>query len=149
MNNSKLTPAAITILASAAVVLIGSFLDFYELDLGPFGSEGASAWSGDLFFPVTIIPVLCGLAMAIHIGMTAFGNAALPERVLGFGWNQIHLALGIQAAVMMVAFLVQDKGGFDIAIGFWLMLLGSIGLAVGAFLRQNEPAASAPPPPLA
>lgn len=139
MNNSKLTPAAIVILAGGVVVLLGSFLNFYEVSF--FGqSEGRSAWSGDLFFPVTIIPVLCGVAMALHVALTAFGNVSLPERILGLGWNQIHLALGFQATIMMLAFLIQDKGGFDIAIGFWLMLLGSIALIVGAVMRELKAA---------
>lgn len=143
MNKSKLTPAAIVILAGGVVVLLGSFLDFYEFSFGPL-SEGFSAWSGDAFFPVTIIPVLCGVAMAAHIALTAFAaNVNLPERVLGIGWNQIHLALGFQATIMMLAFLVQDKGGFDIAIGFWLMLLGSIALIVGAVMREREAAPAA------
>ena len=139
MNNAKLTPSGITILVAGVVVLLGSFLNFYELSF--FGeTEGRNAWSGDLFFPVTIIPVLCAVAMALHIALTAFGSVSLPDRVLGLGWNQIHLALGFQAAIMMLAFLIQDKGGFDIAIGFWLMLLGSIALIVGAVLRQKEAA---------
>lgn len=138
MDNNP-TPATWAILGGGVVVLIGSFLNFYEISA--FGqSEGRSAWSGDLFFPVTIIPVLCGIAMALHVGLTTFASTELPERVLGMGWNQIHLALGAQATLMMLAFLIQDKGGLDIAIGFWLMLLGSIALVVGAVMRQRESA---------
>lgn len=141
MEKGKLSPANIAILAGGVLVLIGSFLDFYEIDFGPV-SEGFSAWSGDLFFPVTIIPALCGVAMALHVALTTFANTNLPDRVLGLGWNQIHLALGFQAAIMMIAFLIQDKGRLDIAIGFWLMLLGSIALIVGAVMREREAAPS-------
>lgn len=135
------TPSTWTILGGAFAVLIGSFLDFWEFN-NPFGggSVGYSAWSGDLFFPVTIIPVLCGVAMALHVALTTFADTRVPGDVYGLGWNQVHLALGFQAAVMMLAFLIQDKLGADIAIGFWLMLLGSIALAVGAVLRQREAA---------
>lgn len=135
MQNAKVTPAAITILAAGAVMLIGSFLDFYE-----FGRFGFSAWDGDLFFPVSIIPVLCGVAMAVHVALTTFGTVRFPDRVLGFGWNQIHLALGFQAAIMMIAWLVADKRGLDIGAGFWLMLLSGIALLVGAVLREREAA---------
>jgi hypothetical protein len=147
MNNSKLTPAGIVILASGAVMLVASFLDFWSK-----GSFGENAWSGDLFFPVTIIPVLCGVVMAVHVALTAFGSTNLPPRVAGFRWNQIHLALGFQAAIMMIAFLLQDRSialGFglgsvsvDLGAGYWLMLLSGLGLAVGAVMRTREPAAA-------
>lgn len=138
------TPSVWLILAGGVAVLIGSFLDFYEVSAGPF-SEGFNAWSGDLFFPVTIIPVLCGVAMALQVGLSTFADQRLPEPVLGLGWSQLHLALGFQATIMMVAFLIQDKGEFDIAVGFWLMLLGSIALAVGAVMRQREASPTTPP----
>jgi hypothetical protein len=135
------TPSTWTILGGAFVVLIGSFLDFWSFDVGPFGGDaGFSAWSGDLFFPVTIIPVLCGVAMGLHVALTTFADTRVPGDVYGLGWNQLHLALGFQAAIMMLAFLIQDKGVADLGIGFWLMLLGSIALAVGAVLRQREAA---------
>jgi hypothetical protein len=139
------TPAVWVILAGGVAVLVGSFLDFYELDLG-IASASANAWDGDLYFPVTIIPVLCGVVMALQVALTTFADTSLPERILGLGWNQLHLALGFQATLMMVAFLIQDKGGFDIGVGFWLMLLGSIALLVGAILRQREASPAAPPP---
>jgi hypothetical protein len=142
MNNAKLSPGNLVILIAGAVMLIGSFLDFYEISAFGF-SEGRSAWSGDLFSPVTLIPVLAGVAMALHVALTAFANVQLPERILGLGWDQIHLALGFQATLMMVAFLIQDKGGLDIAIGFWLMLLSAIALLVGAVLRRQEAPATA------
>jgi len=139
MAESKVTPAGIVILVGGVVVLVGSFLDFYKFG----GSIGFSAWSGDPYFPITIIPVLCGLAMALQVGLTSFANVNLPDRVLGLGWNQIHLALGFQAAIMMILWILMDKGGFDMGIGFWLMLLGSIALIVGAFLRDRESAPAA------
>lgn len=141
MNNVKLSPANIVILAAGVVMLIGSFLDFYEVD-GFGGSFGFNAWDSDAFFPVTFIPVLCGVAMALHVALTTFAKVQLPERVLGMGWNQIHIALGFQAAIMMIAFLIHDKGPLDIAIGFWLMLLAGIALLVGAVMREREPAAA-------
>lgn len=140
MNNLKLSPANLTILIAGVVMLLGSFLDFYEFSVFGLGSTGWSAWSGDLPFPVTIIPVLCGVAMALHVALTAFANTQLPDRILGLGWNQIHVALGFQATIMMIAFLIQDKGGLDIAIGFWLMLLAAIALLVGAVMRDRETA---------
>jgi hypothetical protein len=150
MQNVKLSPAAMVILVAGVVMLIGSFLDFYEIDfdlpdieiegLDIPAEEGFSAWSGDLFFPVTIIPVLCGVLMSLHVGLTAFAGTRFPDRIAGFGWNQIHLLLGFQAAIMMLAFLLQDIGIADRGIGFWLMLIAAIALVVGALMRTREAA---------
>ena len=63
----------------------------------------------------------------------------LPDAVLGFTWTQVHLVLGFQATIMMLAFLIQNTG-LDKGIGLFLMLLAAIGLLVGAVLRMQEQA---------
>lgn len=153
MNNVKLSPGNIVILVAGAVMLIASFLAFFtietigdvdfdiesgEIDFDGGGEESFSAWSDNGGFPITTLPALIGTGMAVVVALTAFAKVKLPERVLGFTWNQLHLLLGAQAAVMMLAFLVTDSP--DKGIGFWLMLLASIGLVVGAVLREREPA---------
>jgi hypothetical protein len=152
VRNSKLTPANIVILVAGVVILIGSFLPFYEipgLDLGELGevdlgdldtgSESVSAWSSGLFLIATL-PAILGVVMAVVVALTAFANVNLPDRVLGLTWDQVHLALAFQAALMMLCWLIADKGGADWGIGVWLMLLASIGLLVGAVMRQREAA---------
>jgi hypothetical protein len=133
----QLTPSGIVILVAAGVMLLASFLAFWEIDLPGLPEISYSAWSTDLFFPVTIIPVVCGLVMAAHVALTGFANVMVPVRILGFTWNQLHLVLGLHAALMMLAFLVQDTP-VDKGIGFYLMLLSGLGLAIGGVLRNNE-----------
>ena len=67
---------------------------------------------------------------------------SLPDKLLGLSWDQVHLALGFQATLMMLAFLIRSKGGFDFGIGFWLMLLSAIALLVGAIIRVTGAGAS-------
>ncbi len=136
-------------MASAAVMLVGSFLDFFKVDF-PGGSEGESAWGSGLF-PIAIYPLLFALLMAGHIAAVSFADPRLPEHLLGFTWRQLHLALGAFAALIMVGYLIVDKGGADFGAGFFLMLLSAIGLVVGAVLLQKESSApvagSTPPTP--
>lgn len=127
---------------AGGVIIAGSMLDFYEYSAFG-GSVARNAWSNDLFSPVTLIPVLCGALAIVHVALSLFTGAGLPEKVLGLGWDQVHVALGFQSTVMMVAFVIQDKGVFDIAIGFWLMLLGSVALLVAAVGRQRQAAPTA------
>jgi len=143
-GNRRAEPSALDLvtLVAGAVVIVGSLLGFYEYSA--FGvNVSMSAWSGDLFSPVTLIPVLCAILAIGHVAASLFTNMDLPEKVLGLGWNQIHVALGFQATVMMIAFLIQDKGLFDIATGFRLMLPGSVALLVGAVGRRSRAATSA------
>lgn len=147
MDTAKLTPARIVILAAGAATLVGSFLPFGEAEydfggLGGSGSVSFSAWSGDHLFAISIVPVLLGLVMALQVGLSSFTATALPERVLGLGWPQIHVVCGLTAALMMVAFMVRESG-LDKGLGLFLMLLGGIGLAVGAVLLGREPQAAA------
>ena len=138
MNKSKLSPADIVIMAGGAVMLIGSFLAFYTLSISIFGrthTQSSSGWSTGLFGIVTII-VICGVAMAVQVALTSFAsNVTLPDKPLGLTWDQVHLALGFQAALMMLAFLITSHGGVSLGIGFWLMLLAGIALLVGAIMR--------------
>lgn len=144
MNQSKLSPANIVILASGAVMLVGSFLNFYTLS--GFGSYSASAWSGANgygVFGIATVVVLCGVVMAAQVALTTFATGVtIPDKLLGLSWDQLHLALGFQAALMMLAFLIRDKGGLDFGVGFWLMLLSGIALLVGAIMRVTGAGAS-------
>lgn len=130
MDNKQPTPGEWAIIAGGAVTLIGSFLKF---------AGDTSAWGEGTFPIVTLIP-LYGVVMALQIVLTKFANVNLPERVLGFTWEQIHLVLGIFAALMALFWIVAAE---DTKIGLFLMLLGAAAACVGAFLIQKERATGA------
>jgi hypothetical protein len=136
VQNSKLSPGNLTILIAGVVALLGSFLAFYK-----FGSHSNNAWDTGLRFNATL-PAIFGAVMAAQVALTAFANVNLPARVLGFTWNQIHILLGFQATVMMICWLIVDKSILSFGIGFFLMLVASIALLVGAVLRSREIAPS-------
>jgi len=120
------TPGEITIMAAGAVMIIFSFVNF-ALD--------TSAWGKHLFPIATLLP-LYGLIMGLQIALTKFASLKLPASVLGFTWEQIHLALGAMAAVMALGWLLTDYG--DKQLGMWFEILGGIALVVGALLLQRE-----------
>ena len=139
MHNTKLSPADIVILAGGAVMLIGSFLAFYTIG----GSISDNAWSSGLFGIATVV-VLCGVVMAGQVGLSKLAtNVNVPDHVLGLTWDQVHLALGFQATIMMLAYLVQNHAGAGLGIGFWFMLLSAIALFVGAIMRVTGAGARA------
>ncbi len=120
------TPGEIVIMAAGAVMLVFSFFNF---------ASDTSAW-GSGIFPVATLLALYGLIMAAQIALTRFGGANLPSRILGFTWEQVHLALGIMAGLMALGFLLTDIT--DKQIGLWFEVLGGLALAVGAVMLQRE-----------
>ena len=146
MEKLKLSTANLVILISGVVMLLGSFLPFGKVTRTSFsvtgitvGSHSISAWGTNLFLIATI-PALIGVVMAAQVALATFApQVKLPDAVLGFTWTQIHLVLGFQATIMMLAFLIQSTG-LDKGIGLFIMLIGAIGLLVGAVLRMQETA---------
>jgi hypothetical protein len=63
----------------------------------------------------------------------------MPSRLFGMTWGQVHLALGFQALVMMLAFLIQDIGTLEHGLGFWLMFIAAIGLFLGGIMKTRAP----------
>ena len=146
MDKLKLSTANLVILIGGVVILIGSFLSFSKystpsVTVGNFhigGSVSYNAWSSH-YFLIATLPALLGVIMAVHVALTTFAPAvSLPEKVLGLSWNQIHLVLGFQATIMMLAFLIQSTGGLSKGIGLFFMLIAAIALLVGAVLRMRE-----------
>jgi hypothetical protein len=136
---NKLSPGNLTILIAGVVGLLGSFLAFYKFSISGFGSHSYSAWSSDIgLLGNATLPAIFGVIMAAQIALTTFANTKFPPRVAGFTWDQIHLLLGFQATLMMICWLIVDKVGLDFGIGFFLMLLASIALLVGAIMRTRE-----------
>lgn len=134
--NNKPTTAEIIILAAGAAALVFSFLDW--LDFGFAG--GANAWD-DGFFPTYTLVGIIGAVMAVVVVLEVFANVQLPDRVVGFTWPQVHLALAVYTVLLTLSFLIIEKGGADMAIGYFISLLASIGLVVGAYmLGQERPA---------
>ena len=136
MYNTKLSPANMVVLVAGLVMLIGSFLSFYTVTL--FGHTiSSNAWSSGLFGIATVV-VLCGVVMATHVALSTFASGVtFADTVLGLTWDQVHLVLGFQATIMMLAFLIDDRGVLNFGVGFWLMLLSAIALLVGAIMRTT------------
>jgi len=143
VQNSKLSTANIVILAAGVVILIGSFLPFYKADSPLGGTDSSNAWSSGQFLIATL-PALLGVLMAVQVALVAFANTTFPERVLGFTWDQVHLALAFQITIMMLFFLIRDPNfgvgglGVDRGLGLFVMLVAAIGLLVGAVMRSRE-----------
>jgi hypothetical protein len=120
------TTSELIIMIAGAVMLVASFLHF---------AGDTSAW-GRYLFPIATLLPLYGVIMAAQIAFTKFASVDLPDRLVGFTWEQVHLVLGLMAGLMAIAWLFTDLG--DKQIGEWLEVIGGIALAVGAVMMQRE-----------
>lgn len=120
------TSGEIVIMAAGPIMLIFSFFDF---------ASHTSAWGSGIFPVATLLP-LYGVIMSVQIAVTRFTGMNLPKRVVGFSWEQVHLALGIMAALLALGFLSTDVA--DKQIGLWIEVLGGLALGVGAWMLQHE-----------
>ena len=132
-----------------------SFFDFIGA-----GSFGVSAWASGVF-PLGTIPAVLGLLGIIAVVLDLTGAAKLPDQVLTLNWRQIRLTWGITAAVIMLAYLIVDKGpSTSLKFGGWVMLIGSLLMAAGSVMavlgkgtemvnlgKPSGPVTPPPPPP--
>jgi hypothetical protein len=133
-------PAEITVLAGAGVVLIFSFLSFWEVSLGGF-SDSTNAWGSGLFPLATLIVVFAVLA-GLLVGLELLG-VSVPDRIATFSRTQLLLVCGGFATLQSLAYLIVDTGGVDRGVGFYFMLIGSVAVLVGAIMLFRADSATA------
>ncbi|MEP6659742.1 MAG: hypothetical protein ABJD24_07490 [Acidimicrobiales bacterium] len=145
-----------------AIFGVGSLLTFLFsfFDFIGAGDFGISAWASGVF-PLGTIPAVLGLLGIIVVVLDLTGAAKLPDQVLTLNWRQIRLTWGLTAAVIMLAYLIVDKGsGVNLKFGGWIMLIGSLLMAAGSIMavlgkgtemvnlgKPSGPVTPPPPPP--
>jgi hypothetical protein len=128
----QITVASLVMGVGALVVLIFSFLTFYESSAS--SEFSSNAWGGDIgLAPMTFLPVLLAIVLLVLVILDLTG-VKLPEKVLTFTWPQIYVFLGISTAGMMLGWLLTSPEGLDKGAGLILMLLGSLAMAAGSVM---------------
>jgi len=118
----------------AALMLIASFLPWYSVDLGEFGSFSRSGWQspGAIW---SVLAVIISVGFAGVIVARKFGNVQLPD--LGqFTWGQAALAAGGAVALCIIIKLVSESS--SMAFGFFLGIIAAAAVAAGGYLRYTE-----------
>ena len=129
------------ILIAGVVLLIASFLPWYSVDLGPFGSVSRNGWEspGALW---SIVPVFIGLAMAGVIALKTFTAVQLPNDVGGQSWARVHLAGGALALLFVVIKFLNESS--HLSFGFYLGLVAAAALAAAGFLMYRAEGGTLP-----
>lgn len=119
---NKISVANLVMLAGAVVTLLFSFFDFFD--------RGGNAWDTDFLAFASTVPAILALVMGVWIVLELMG-VSLPEQLLTFNRAQLKATWGIAAAGIMLSWITTDP---DKGVGYWLMLIGSIAMAVGAVM---------------
>ena len=133
-STPEFTPPAIVALASGIIMFLASILPWLKSD---FADTGFSAWTTDIsLFPVATFVPLAGLVTAGLVAARLFMKDKVPSDILGFTPLQIQIALAFFTLLLALGYLVMDKSGIgDLGFGYWLNLLGAIGLMVAAVME--------------
>lgn len=123
----------IILMVSGVVAFIFSFFAF----VGASGSYGITknSWT---FGPSLWLPVI-GIIIAALAAIQAFSpQTKLPGDVLGFTLTQVIVILAAASLLISVGYLFISVEGLGKKFGFYLELLASIGLIVGAAMALLE-----------
>jgi hypothetical protein len=125
-------------IALGGLVFIFSLFSWYYHESVSFAgysySASANGWHG--FW--AIVGILTALAAAVLVGLVLFG-IELP-----FPARMITLYVWGVSLVCTFLNLFLSPGGAGHGVGYWLILLMTIGGAALAFLRKDAPAAALP-----
>lgn len=138
MDLSKLTTGDKVFAGSGIALFIFSFFPWFGFDI-PFGGDYTeSAWSD--FLP--ILAVLLAIALVVVLGLVKFSTVRLPQ--LPVPLNQLFLIGGVVVfALLLLKLLIGgEESGVDLdrRIGVFLGVLAAAGMAVGGWLKSQEPA---------
>ena len=149
MDLDKLTTSDKVIGGGAIALFIFTFLPWYGLSLTIAGVTVSGNRNGWHYFLFGVIPVLLAIAIVVIIALQRFSSVTLPD--LPIPWAQAFLgAAGLSTLLILLRLLLTDKaGGIDLdrKFGLFLSLIAVIVLAVGTYLKTQEPAESPGPPP--
>jgi hypothetical protein len=132
-----LTIPKILMLAGGVIALLFSLIGYFDVGSGSY-SRTYTAWSTEAgLFPLNTLPALLGLAVAVLVALELFTDFSLPESLLTFTKKQLLVILALIGATIavfgMLTYLFAD-GDSPMGFGFYLMMLGSIAVAVGAVM---------------
>ncbi len=143
-QRGRVSPGELLIVVGALVALVGSLLPFYEIEsFSLVDTIDFTLWSRDfpLLFPVATLILVYALAAAFSVAVARLDTGPAAGGMLGFRASQLSLAASAGAALLALAFLVQDKGALapgaasiDFGLGYYLLLVACVASTVGAVL---------------
>ena len=119
--------------------LLGSFLPFYTFS----GGVDATVWSRGLFPTATLIPLL-GFAVGLEALFVLVRGHEPRSPFLNFTWEQVRLAAGAVMILLALSYLVQDRAGGTLGVGYLVLSLSALATFAGGVMTRRVQLARAP-----
>jgi hypothetical protein len=125
-------------LAGLAAVF-GAFLPFYTYANG----IDVTVWSRGLFPTAALIPLL-GFAVSVEAVVVLLRGHEPRSAFLNFTWEQVRLAVGAFMILLTLSYLLQDRAGGSLGLGYVLLSVSSLATFGGGVLTRRAQLARVP-----
>jgi hypothetical protein len=132
-------PGWFLITLAGLAALLGSFLPFYTFARG----ADVTVWSRGLFPTATLIPVL-GVLIGAQALFVLIGGHEPRSPFLNFTWEQVRLGVGAFMILLALSYLLQDRAGGTLGVGYLILSLSSLATFAGGVMTRRVQLARAP-----
>jgi hypothetical protein len=132
-------PGWLLLSVAGLAALLGSFLPFYTFS----GGVSATVWSRGLFPTATLIPLL-GFAIGLEALFVLLRGHEPRSPFLNFTWEQVRLAVGAVMILLALSYLVQDRAGGTLGVGYLVLSLSALATFGGGVMTRRVQLARAP-----
>jgi hypothetical protein len=135
----RAAPGWLVLSLAGLAALIGSFLPFYTFS----GGVDATVWSRGLFPTATLMPLL-GIAIGLEAVFVLLRGHEPRSPFLNFTWEQVRLAAGAVMILLALSYLVQDRAGGTLGVGYLVLSLSALATFGGGVMTWRVQLARAP-----
>lgn len=136
--DTQIKPSTIMLIAGGGLLFISTFLPWTDV-----AGSSDSGLSTDLLGIQGLFCLLIGGAVAVLVALKTFAGVSLPDRILGFSWNQLFMAFGLGA--FLIAF-GRQFGEFT-GIGVLLAWIAAAVIVAGAYMEEAGVGSGGSAPP--
>jgi len=132
-------PGWLLLALAGLAAVFGAFLPFYTYSDG----IDVTVWSRGLFPTAALIPLL-GAAVGVQAAFVLVRGHEPRSPFLNFTWEQARLAAGAFMILLTLSYLVQDRAGGTLGIGYALLAGSSLATFGGGVLTRRAQLARTP-----
>lgn len=132
-------PGWLLLALAGLAAVIGAFLPFYTYADG----IDVTVWSRGLFPTATLIPLLA-VVVGVEAVFALLRGHEPRSPFLNFTWEQVRLAVGAFMILLALSYLLQDRAGGTLGIGYVLLAASALATFAGGVLTRRAQLARAP-----
>jgi hypothetical protein len=132
-------PVWLLLALAGLAAAFGAFLPFYTYAVG----INVTVWSRGLFPTAALIP-LFGVAVGLEAVFVLLRGREPRSPFFDFTWEQARLAAGAFMILLTFSYLLQDRAGGSLGLGYVLLAVSSLATFAGGVLTRRAQLARAP-----